>query len=78
MKKLILAAVLATTPALAQADDVFGIWKTIPDDNGYYGHIEMKVRYGKYLCTSCMADSVLGMRNVRSMNRGVWSEDDTP
>ena len=47
MKKLILAAVLATAPALAQADDVFGIWKTIPDDNGYYGHIEMKACGGK-------------------------------
>jgi hypothetical protein len=33
------AAVL-TVPALA--DPVFGTWKTIPDDNGRFGHIEIK------------------------------------
>ena len=24
------------------ADPIYGIWQTIPDDNGHYGHIEVK------------------------------------
>ena len=38
------AAVLAVLVAGAAqaADPVEGVWKTIPDDNGHYGHIEIK------------------------------------
>jgi len=31
------------------ADPVFGTWKTIPDDNGRFGHIEMK-QCGETIC----------------------------
>lgn len=50
MKKLCVTAfamvALATT---ALADPVFGTWKTIPDDNGYFGHIEIK-QCGTTIC----------------------------
>lgn len=42
MKRTILAVL--TTLALAApayADPIFGTWKTIPDDNGNFGHIEV-------------------------------------
>jgi uncharacterized protein (DUF2147 family) len=50
MKKfaLIAAAVLLSTPALA-ADAVFGTWQTTKDDNGNYGHIEVK-QCGSTIC----------------------------
>lgn len=41
MKKLFLAAVIASMPSFALADDVFGMWQTTKDDNGNYGHIEV-------------------------------------
>jgi uncharacterized protein (DUF2147 family) len=43
MKKLVLAAVasIAMTGA-ASADPIFGTWQTIADDNGNYGHIQVR------------------------------------
>jgi len=43
MKKLFAALAwiaFASLPAYA-ADPIMGLWKTIPDDNGYYGNIEI-------------------------------------
>lgn len=50
MKKLALiaAAVLISTPVLA-ADAVFGTWKTKPDDNGNYGHVQV-AQCGDTIC----------------------------
>jgi len=43
MRKLALIAGLAVAMAgPALADPVFGTWKTKPDDNGNFGHVEMK------------------------------------
>ncbi len=43
MKKLCATAFAIVAMATsALADPIFGTWKTIPDDNGYYGHIEIK------------------------------------
>ncbi len=43
MKKLILAAILAMSASAAfAADPIEGIWQTAKDDNGNYGHIEVK------------------------------------
>lgn len=43
MKKLILAAILALGAGAAfAADPIEGIWQTAKDDNGNYGHIEVK------------------------------------
>ena len=45
---LIAAAILISTPVLA-ADAVFGTWKTKPDDDGNYGHVEM-TQCGSKIC----------------------------
>lgn len=43
MKKLVLAAVFAALGSVAYAaDPAEGIWKTKPDDNGNYGHVQVK------------------------------------
>ncbi|MEM7242307.1 MAG: DUF2147 domain-containing protein [Pseudomonadota bacterium] len=41
MKKLVLAAILATAPALAQADDVFGLWQSEPGETGGYIKVDI-------------------------------------
>ncbi len=50
MKKLALiaTAVLITTPVMA-ADAIFGTWKTKPDDNGNYGHVNV-AQCGDTIC----------------------------
>ncbi len=42
MKTLILAAALALSATAAFADPVEGTWQTRADDNGNYGHVEIK------------------------------------
>lgn len=42
MKPLFVAAALALLATSAFADPVEGIWQTKPDDNGNFGHIEVK------------------------------------
>lgn len=43
MKKLILAAVACIAMGgAASADPIFGTWQTIGDDNGNYGHIQVR------------------------------------
>ena len=41
MKKLVLATLLATLALPAFADDIYGVWKTLPDDNNKFGHIQI-------------------------------------
>ncbi|HEX9857453.1 MAG TPA: DUF2147 domain-containing protein [Paracoccaceae bacterium] len=42
MKMFLLTAALILAAGTAFADPVEGIWKTKPDDNGNFGHIEIK------------------------------------
>ena len=50
MKNTLVAAVFGAILAVpALADPVFGTWKTIPDDNGRFGHIEIK-QCGDTIC----------------------------
>ena len=42
LKKLLLAATLTFLAGAASADPVEGIWKTKPDDNGNFGHVQIK------------------------------------
>ena len=44
MKKFLMAAVatVALGVGAAQADPVHGMWQTVKDDNGNYGHIDVK------------------------------------
>ena len=41
MKKHILAAVLTVAAGAAFADPAEGVWKTKPDDNGNFGHVQI-------------------------------------
>ena len=41
MKSLILAAGLVFAAGTAFADPVEGMWKTKPDDNGNFGHVQI-------------------------------------
>ncbi len=40
--KLLLTAVLVCGAGAALADPVEGVWKTKPDDNGNFGHVQVK------------------------------------
>ncbi len=42
MKTIALSAALLFVAATAFADPVEGVWKTKPDDNGNFGHIDVK------------------------------------
>jgi uncharacterized protein (DUF2147 family) len=42
MKTFIIAASLALFGTAALADPVEGIWQTVKDDNGNFGHVEIK------------------------------------
>ncbi len=41
MKKLVLASLMAIAAGAAWADPVEGVWKTKPDDNGNFGHVQI-------------------------------------
>jgi uncharacterized protein (DUF2147 family) len=42
IKKLVLAAGMTFGAGAAFADPVEGVWKTKPDDNGNFGHVQVK------------------------------------
>jgi len=73
MKKLLLLAFAGAMMATsALADDIYGVWRTIADDNGYYGHIDVYDCDGKIcgkLIGSFVAadDSVYDSDNVGKM-----------
>jgi uncharacterized protein (DUF2147 family) len=76
MKNTLVAAAFAailTVPALA--DPVFGTWKTIPDDNGRFGHIEIK-QCGDTICGEMVASFEANGNKYKSDNLGkniVWN-----
>jgi len=41
MKKLLIAAILSLLAFPVFSQEIFGTWKTIPDDNNKYGHIQI-------------------------------------
>ncbi len=47
MKHLIPTAALIIAASTAGADPVHGLWKTQPDDNGNFGHVEIAECDGK-------------------------------
>ena len=55
MKNTLVAAVFGAILAVpAVADPAFGTWKTIPDDNGRFGHIDIK-QCGETICGEMVA-----------------------
>ena len=75
LKKLILAAVLSVSAGAAfAADPVEGVWKTKPDDNGNFGHVQIKPCGAAFCGTLVKAFDGAG-KSISSPNVGkqiVW------
>ncbi len=75
MKKLMAtAAIFVLGAGMAVADPVFGIWKTIPDDNGNFGHIDVRA-CGSKICGTLIKSFGSDGAEMSSPNTGkkiVW------
>ena len=75
MKHLFMATLtLLLAVGTAQADPLFGVWKSAADDNGKFGHIEMQDCDGK-ICGTLIKSFALSGKEVSSPNVGkltVW------
>lgn len=75
MKKMTLGVV--TTLALATpafADPIYGTWKTIPDDNGNFGHIQVSA-CGAKICGKLVQSFNSAGQSIDSPNNGrniIW------
>jgi len=68
MKKILLAATLATMPAIAQADDVFGMWKSQPGETGGYITVDIQA-CGDKICGTII--EVIGNDNTSSEGKPI-------
>jgi len=74
MKTWLMAAGLCLTAGMAVADPVEGLWQTRADDNGHYGHVEVKPCGAAYCGTLVRAYDGAG-KPIESPNIGrqiVW------
>ena len=75
MKYLFMATLtLLLAVGTAQADPLFGVWKSAADDNGKFGHIEMQDCDGK-ICGTLIKSFAPSGKEVSSPNVGkliVW------
>ena len=73
-KSLALAFAICLTPLVAAADDVLGTWKTAPDDNGNFGHINV-TQCGSKICGTLVRSFNSGGAETESDNIGkkiIW------
>ncbi|WP_435258185.1 DUF2147 domain-containing protein [Thioclava sp. FR2] len=69
-----LAAAMAFVAGAALADPVYGVWKTKPDDNGNYGHIDVKA-CGARICGTLIKSFDSSGKDLKSDNVGkkiIW------
>ena len=74
MKTLALIAALASFAAPVYADDIFGTWKTIADDNGNSGHIDVSA-CGSKICGVLVNSFDKDGKAFKSVNQGrklIW------
>lgn len=74
MKRIIIAAALAAFGSAALAEPVLGIWQTRQDDNGNYGHVEIKP-CGAAVCGTLIKAFDGAGKEIKSDNVGkriVW------
>jgi uncharacterized protein (DUF2147 family) len=75
MKKLFLGVALGLGLAgMAAADPAFGLYKTIPDDNGNFGHIEVAA-CGSAICGKLVKSFGPDGKQIQSANVGkniIW------
>lgn len=78
MKHIILGAVIGLGLAsVAAADPAYGIYKTIPDDNGNYGHIQV-APCGSKICGKLIKSFGPDGQEIESDNIGkniIWDMD---
>ena len=77
MKKILMAAVatVALGVGTAQADPVHGMWQTVKDDNGNYGHIDVK-DCGSAICGTLVKSFDSSGAAFKSENQGrkiIWN-----
>ena len=77
MKKILMAAVetVALGVGAAQADPVHGTWQTVKDDNGNYGHIDVK-DCGSTICGTLVKSFDNSGAEFKSENQGrkiIWN-----
>jgi uncharacterized protein (DUF2147 family) len=76
MRKLtVLASLLAVLAAPALADPVHGTWKTLPDDNGNFGHVRIQTCENGKICGGLVASFNGAGERIQSPNLGraiVW------
>ncbi len=77
MKQLIISSIaaLGLMAGAAMADPVYGTWKTIPDDNGNFGHIQMAA-CGSKICGTLAKSFDSSGKEVASDNNGkniIWN-----
>ena len=74
MKKLMLTAAMILVAGAAQANPILGTWKTKPDDNGNFGHVQIKACGAAFCGTLVKAFDGAG-KQIDSENVGkkiVW------
>ncbi|MBW6505995.1 MAG: DUF2147 domain-containing protein [Rhodobacteraceae bacterium] len=74
MNRVILAAVFAVAAGVASADPIEGIWRTVPDDNGNSGHVQI-VPCGDKFCGTLIKSFDNAGKPMASENIGkliVW------
>jgi len=76
MKRIICAAFsLVLFVSVAEADPIYGLWQTIPDDNGNFGHIKIQDCDGT-ICGVLMKSFDSAGKSIESENIGkriVWN-----
>jgi uncharacterized protein (DUF2147 family) len=74
MKPIAFAIVLSLAAGIAAADPAVGVWQTVPDDNGNFGHVEV-TPCGPALCGTLVRAYDAAGREIASPNVGrriVW------
>jgi uncharacterized protein (DUF2147 family) len=74
MTRIALAAAFIMTAGAALADPAEGVWQTVPDDNGHFGHIEI-APCGPALCGTLVRAYDVSGAEIASPNVGrqiVW------
>jgi len=64
-RTLLLAAVLAGSASLSQAEPLIGLWQTAPDDNGNFGHIQV-APCGAQICGTLVRSFDAGGQEIAS------------
>lgn len=76
MKRLICAVFgLVFAASVVAADPIYGLWQTIPDDNGNFGHIEVQDCDGT-ICGVLMKSFDTAGKSIESDNIGkriIWN-----